>query len=294
MTDLLRRWRDEEGDLHVLGVVRVAVGVLLVANAIRAARDLASGYFGDAFHWPLLPESLVPSRTVYVALVGAQLVLALLVVAGPRARDALLASALLGAYVLFCDRLGFHNNRWALFLDAGLLALSPCDCRVRLGKPPGPPTGPLWAARLAQAQVSVVYLASGGSKLLDPDWRAGRVLLERLHLYGHQAVEAGIPGGIVDAVSRPGVTALLAAAAIGTELFLAVGLWARRTHRFAIAWGIGFHLTIEVTSRVEGFTWLTLAMYALFLTDDDRAAIARWLRRRRGAGSAEPAASSRG
>ena len=31
-----------------------------------------------------------------------------------------------------------------------------------------------------------------------------------------------------------------------------------------------FHLTIEATSRVEGFTWLTLAMYVLFATPELR------------------------
>jgi hypothetical protein len=279
MTPFLGRWRDEEGDLHVLGLVRVAVGALLLANAVRAARELASGYFGDAFHWPLLPESLVPSRPVYGALVAAQLVLALLVVAGPRARDALLASALLGAYVLFCDRLGFHNNRWALFLDAALLAFSPCDRRVRLGKTTGPATGPLWAARLAQAQVSLVYLASGGSKLLDPDWRSGQVLLERFHLYGGQAVAAGVPSALVDALSRPPVTALLAALAIATELFLSAGLWLPRARLFALAWGLWFHLSIEATSRVEGFTWLTVAMYALFVTPEVRARLTALVRR---------------
>ena len=37
---------------------------------------------------------------------------------------------------------------------------------------------------------------------------------------------------------------------------------------FALWWGTWFHLTIEITSPVETFTWLTLAMYALFATPD--------------------------
>ena len=59
--------------------------------------------------------------------------------------------------------------------------------------------------------------------------------------------------------------------AIGTELLLVIGLWPRRTRAFALWWGVWFHLTIEATSRVESFTWLTLAMYALFATPDTRA-----------------------
>lgn len=271
MPALLRRWRDETGDVTLLGAVRVALGVLLLANAARAAGELATGYFGDVFHWPILSEALVPSRGVYAVVVGLQLALAALVLLGVRARDALLASAILGAYVLLCDRLEYHHNRYALYCYAALLALAPCDRSFRVGRARGARIGPLWAARLAQVQVSIIYLASGGSKLLDADWRSGRVLLERWRLYAGQAVDAGVPSWLVERMARPDVTAALAAMAIATEVFLAFGLWSRRTRLFALAWGAGFHVVIETTSRVEGFTWLTLAAYLLFVNADDRA-----------------------
>jgi hypothetical protein len=197
-------------------------------------------------------------------------VLSVLVVAGTRARTALMVSGLLALYLLACDRLQFHHNRYALALYAILLSLSPCDRSVHLG-PPVPRVGPLWAARLAGLQVSLIYLASGGSKLLDPDWRSGAVLLERLRLYGSQAVAAGIPASVVDWISQPAATSGLAKLAIATELLLAAGLWSRRTRVMALWWGVGFHLAIEATSRVEGFTWLTLAMYGVFATPDVRA-----------------------
>ncbi|MGH7296828.1 MAG: HTTM domain-containing protein, partial [Polyangiaceae bacterium] len=256
---------------RVLSAVRIALGALLLLDAARAARELAGGYFGDGFHWPIVPEALVPSRAVYAVLVGARFVLALLIIAGPRARGALLTSAALGSYLLLCDRLQYHNNRWALFAYSALLSFAPCDRALRLGRAPGPRRGPLWAARLAQLQVSIVYLASGGSKLLDPDWRGGLVLLERFRLYGAQAVAAGVPASVVAWMTQIDVTHALSVLAIATELFLAVGLWPRRTRVPALALGVGFHLVIEATSRVEGFTWLTLAMYALFLAPVGRA-----------------------
>jgi hypothetical protein len=271
MSSALRRWRDEIGDVYALGAVRVVLGLLLLVNALRSMRELEDGYFGDVFHWPIVPEALVPSRPVYLGIVIAQTLLAVLVVTGHRARPALLASALLGAYGLFCDRLQFHNNRWALFCYAALLAFAPCDRTFRLGASNAPRIGPLWAARLAHLQLSIVYLASGGSKLVDADWRGGRVLLERFRLYGQQALDSGVPSGVVDWMSRADVTSLLAKLAIATELLLAVGLWPRRTRVFALWWGVWFHLVIEATSRVEGFTWLTLAVYVLFVTPDVRA-----------------------
>ena len=269
MLDAFRRWRDEVGDAYVLGLVRVVLGLLLFANALRAAQELQRGYFGDVFHWPVIPEALVPSRNVYAMLVVAQVLLSALVVAGYRARFALFASAALGTYVLVCDRVQFHHNRWALFCYSLLLSFAPCDRSFfAADPPPGLRVGPLWAARLAQLQLSLVYVASGGSKLLDPDWRAGRVVLERFRLYGHEAVAQGVPQRVVDWFSEPDTASTLSKLAIATELFLAVALWSRHARVFALWWGLWFHLVIEATSRVEGFTWLTLAVYALFATPD--------------------------
>jgi hypothetical protein len=251
----LRRWRDEMGNTRALVVTRGVLGLVLLDSAIRAARELQRGYFGDVFHWPMIPEALVLPSKAYGALVALQFLLAGMVIFGVRARPALFASALGGAYVLACDRLQFHHNRWALACDCLLLSLAPCD-RTR--------EGPLWAARLAQVQVVIVYLASGGSKLLDPDWRGGRVLATRFALYGHNAVAMGFPRAWIDRAMQPDVSGALAATAIATELLLCVFLWPRRTRAFALWWGVMFHLTIEATSRVEGFTWLTLGMYALF------------------------------
>jgi hypothetical protein len=272
MMEAIRHWRDEVGETYVLGGVRVALGLLLFANGLRAARELRQGYFGDVFHWPILPESLVPPVGAYTVLVAAQVLLSALVVAGYHARGALFSSAVIGTYVLLCDRLQFHHNRWALLCYSLLLSFAPCDRSFYVaGAPPGTPAGPLWAARLAQLQVSIVYVASGSSKLVDADWLSGRVVLERLRLYGHQAIEQGVPHGVVEWLSQPDTASAIAKLAIATELFLALGLWSRRARVFALWWGLCFHLTIEATSRVEGFTWLTLAMYALFATPDVKA-----------------------
>ncbi len=84
MNEALRRWRDEVGDATVLGRVRLALGLLLFAGALRAVRELRVGYFGEVWHWPLVPETLVPSQAVYTAIVAVQLILAVLVVAGHR------------------------------------------------------------------------------------------------------------------------------------------------------------------------------------------------------------------
>jgi hypothetical protein len=271
----VRRFRDDVGDSYVLGLVRSLLGVLLFWQAFDAARRYGEmGYFGDAFHLPFVPEAWVPTRRAYLAILSARLVGAALVVVGHRARPALFACAILGFYTLLCDRLDFHHNRYTLYCFALLVALGPCDrafAITRGASTVASRTGPLWAQRLAQAQLSLVYLASGGSKLLDPDWRDGLVIGDRFMRYAGDAIAKGVPQRVIDLFSRPIMTSGLAKLAIATEVFLAFALWTRRTRIFALWWGVMFHLTIEVSSHVEIFTWLTLTIYALFASPDVRA-----------------------
>jgi hypothetical protein len=268
-----RNWAATLGDAYVLGFARALVGIFLFWQALKSAQELSAfGYFGDVFHLPFIPEALVPSRAVYVLVVGARLVLAALVVVGHRPRASLVVSGLLVLYVILCDRLEYHHNRYALACYAVLLGLAPCDRSFSLAATStfvhAPRIAPMWAARLAQIQVSIVYVASGGAKLFDPDWREGLVLYARLARYGHHAVEMGVPAGLVAFLSRADTSSALAKLAIATELFLAVGLWLETTRVPALWWGVWFHLVIEVTSQVELFTWVTLTMYTLFATPD--------------------------
>jgi hypothetical protein len=271
----LARWQTATGDVHVLALARVGIGVLLFWQCLDLGRELArDGYFGDAFHLPDLPEALVPSSSVYKVMLAARLVLAALVAVGYLARPALFASAILGGWALLCDRVHFHHNRYALLCFAFLLAFSPCDRALSIVSGPGverPRIAALWAQRLTALQLSIIYLASGGSKLLDPDWRGGLVIGDRFARYGGMALDRGVPARVVEAFSRPGVTSALSKLAIATELFLAFGLWSRRTRVFALWLGVMFHLTIEVTSNVELFTFLSLTIYILFATPDFRA-----------------------
>jgi hypothetical protein len=267
MSALFRRWLTEEGDTYVVSLVRMLLGIMLFSSGLRELGHLRTdAHFADVFHMPIVPEALVPGRALFAALVIAQLVLPLLIVFGRGARPALSGTAIVGLYLLSCDRLAYHNNRYALFLFALLLAFSPCDRAFAWRGAQNRPHGPLWAARLAQVQLALIYVASGGSKLLDEDWRGGLVLGDRLARSTAIAVSKGVPAGLVEALASPAVSSVLAKLAISTELGLAVALFLPRTRAFALWWGTMFHLTIELTSQVELFTWLSLTIYALFAT----------------------------
>jgi Vitamin K-dependent gamma-carboxylase len=270
----LARFRDELEDGYILGPVRAAIGVLLGWHALCAAEELAKvGYFGDTFHVSMIPEALVPSPRLYAVVLAARVCLAVMVAIGVWARPALAASAGLGLWVLLCDRNQFHHNRYSLYCYALLLSLTPCDRSWRATEPavPEPRWGPWWGVRLAQFQVLLVYLASGGSKLLDPDWRDGLVLGDRISRFAHVAIERGVPPRVVEILSRPDASSALAKLAITTELLLCVALWFRPTRVIALWWGLWFHVTIQLTSKVETFSILALALYGVFVTPDYRA-----------------------
>ncbi len=275
----LTRFRDELADGYILGPVRVAIAALLGWHALLAAQELAmSGYFGDTFHLPMIPDVLVPSHRVYAVVLAARVCLAAMVAIGVWARPALAASALFGLWLLLCDRNQFHHNRYSLFCYALLLSLTPCDRSWRatehgvLGsRPPAAlRQGPFWGVRLLQMQVSIIYLASGGSKLLDPDWRDGFVLADRIARYTHVAVAKGVPPELVTFLAGADVSSALAKLAIMTELLLCVALWFRPTRVVAIWWGLWFHITIQVTSKVETFSVLAVTLYGVFVTPDFR------------------------
>ncbi len=274
MLAALARFRDEIADGTPLGPVRVALGALLGFHALAAAEELARvGYFGDTFHIAMLADVLVPSHRVYAIVLATRVCLAVMTVLGIWARPALGWSAILGMWLLLCDRNQFHHNRYSLFCYAALLALTPCDRSWRAAEPTVlvPRRGPFWGVRLAQIQVSLVYLGSGGSKLVDPDWQSGLVLGDRITRYTHVALAKGVPQKLIDVLARPDVTSSVAKLAIMTELFLCIALWIRPTRVIAIWWGLWFHVVIQATSKVETFSLLAVAMYGVFVTPDHRA-----------------------
>ena len=269
-------WLSEERDAHVLGLARVAFATLLLLLTLRLAGELSSGpYFGDIFHMPLVPESWVPSRQVYGALLAFQALGCVLALVGVVARPALLVASLCGLYGFFCDRLQYHNNRYELLLLTLLVSLSPCDRSFSLfaGRRPG--TAPRWAARLVGAQLAVVYLASSLGKLFDADWRNGVVLLPRFAL-GVPYVEHYLGAHFATLLSAPWFAHAAAVAAISSELFLALGLWFPGTRALCLWLGLMFHASIEVTAHVELFSYTMLSGYLVFVTPELRERSVSW------------------
>lgn len=256
---------------HVFGVVRVALGLISFRALLKTAEELQrSGYFASSFFVPFFSWLPVPSRPAFVALLATRFLLAALMIVGVWSRTATALSGALGLYTLLLDRIQFHNNRYSLALYLLLLGLAPVHRSASLFQktPAKDELWPIGGGFVAKLQVAIIYLGSAGSKLLDPDWRDGTVLAVRLTRASAQAAARGVPNALMETLSTPFAASVLARAAISTELFLVFALFVRRLRVPALWIGCMFHLLIEVTARVESFTWLTLAMYALFATHD--------------------------
>jgi hypothetical protein len=271
------RFFAEERDAYVLGLLRIALSALLFLNGARLCLELArGGYFGDFFHLPIWPEALVPSRAGYTALLALQALAAVLAFLGLWPRGALLVAASIGLFLLGCDRLQYHNNRYALLLLGFLLAFTPCDRSLIIAKrsphslPLAERQAPTFARRLLQIQVSLVYLSSACGKLLDADWRGGQVLRLRFATVAPFWASHGVrlPNALDAFLSAPAFASFASKFAIASELFIALGAWFPRTRRLALWAGVLFHISIELSARVELFSWVMGASYLAFVVPE--------------------------
>jgi hypothetical protein len=179
---------------------------------------------------------------------------------------------------MLCDRLQYHNNRFSLLLFCFLAAFTACDRSFLLYRGRAHALelarriAPTLPRRVLAFQVSLLYLASGGGKALDPDWRSGQTMLLRfrLGLEATQAAGQGLPQWVAELLTTPSFAELASKAAISLELALAVGLWFRHTRVLALWAGAVFHLSIQLSARVELFSWVMGAAYLAFVTPEVR------------------------
>ena len=142
--------------------------------------------------------------------------------------------------------------------------------RRRRGGPPLPTTSPGWPLWLLRVEAATVYGASGLSKLVDPDWFDGTVTWQRLNAVRSQLDASVLPGWAVDLLTNRAFNTVSAKFVIATELFIAVGLWSRRTRYAAIWVAICFHVAIQLSADVEVFSYLALAALVIWAVPSTR------------------------
>jgi hypothetical protein len=252
--------------MRSLALLRVLAGpaVLLHLQPYLSA-SLDGRIYSDAFYepyaawYPELPDAL------YVGLLWLAAAAAVAMSLGVLARLATATAFGIVTYNLFLSTTHFHNNRAYLVIVLGLLAVAPL----------GRETGPAWPLWLLRFECAAVYAASGLSKLLDPDWFGGTVTWQRV-VHAKSDLEGWVlPDWVVSLLTERGFHTGAAKLIVLTELFIALGLWWRRT-RYAAVWvAVVFHVMIEVSASVQVFSYLAVCVLVIWAVPSTRDRVLR-------------------
>lgn len=274
---------DRPGSIRAMAVLRIVLGPVTVAHLWPfLTMTLGGDTYPDHFNEPWFPFQPEVPGAAQVVLVWVGAAAAVLLGLGWRTRLVAPITAVCVAGNLFLSQHHFrHNRAFLLYLliavalaDSGrVLSL---DARRRRGRGRRRRAGDhpddeatLWPVWLLRAVASSVYLASGFSKLIDPDWSGGLVLWDRAVRHAH-LVETRVPeplaGWVVDVVTVRWVHTLTSPMAVAMELFIGIGLWHARTRIAAVWIGVLFHLSIQVAASVEVFSLAAIAALVIWAT----------------------------
>ncbi len=270
--------------MRSLALLRALAGPAVLLHLQPFLSDALDGrVYSDAFYqpyaswYPELPEA------VYVGLLWLAVVAAVAMSLGLLTRLATATTFSIVAYNLFLSTTHFHNNRAYLVIVLGILAVAPCGrelsldawIRRRRRLPALALSAPAWPLWLLRFECAAIYGASGLSKLLDPDWFGGTVTWQRV-VRGRADLESWhLPDWAISVLTDRDFHTGAAKLIVLTELFIAIGLWSRRT-RYAAVWiAVVFHLTIEASASVQVFSYLGVAVMVIWAVPSTRDRIVR-------------------
>jgi hypothetical protein len=286
---------DRPGSVRALALLRIALGPVVLGHLGPFLADSLRGTtYDERFNTPWsgwMPE--VPGA-VQVALVWTGAVAAVALCLGWRTRLVAPLTFVCVAGNFFLSQTHFrHNRAFLLFLLAAVAlgesgrVLSLDARRRRREARAQDDRATIWPIWLLRAMASSVYLASGVSKLVDPDWLGGLVLWDRAVRYQgfvHDRLPGPLADVVVDIVTARWVHAVTSPIAVAMELFIGIGLWLGRARLAAIWVAVFFHLSIELAAAVEVFSLAAIAALVIWATPAtrDRTVLVRdgrWIRR---------------
>ncbi|WP_436794324.1 HTTM domain-containing protein [Actinospongicola halichondriae] len=268
---------DEPGSIRSMAVLRIVLAPVVVVHLWPFLVDAVTGEtYLDHFNEPwftFLPQ--VPG-VVQVVLVWVGAIAAVAMGVGWHVRLAAPLTTFCVAANFFLSQTHFRHNRAFLLILLTAVALSDSGRVLSLDArrdPPRDDRSTLWPLWLVRIVASSVYLASGFSKLIDPDWSGGLVLWDRAVRHQHLVatrVPEPIAGWVVDVVTQRWVHTVTSPMAVAMELFIGVGLWFGRTRIPAVWVAVLFHLSIELSASVEVFSLAAIAALAIWATPSTR------------------------
>lgn len=277
-----------------IAAVRIVVGLVAFVHLRPiAVAGLRGDTFHDRFHEPFLDPlfRLAPmlGPTLFTVLVVAGATASLSMAAGVLTKASTIVATAAVGYHLLVSTTHLHNNRAYLFAILVGLSLAPAGrswsfdrwFRRRRGAAPLPEVMPGWPLWLLRFECSLVYAASGVSKLLDPDWFGGTVTWGRVVTQEAMLRASVLPEFAQDLLVDRSFHTVAAKVVVLTELFVAGGFWWPRTRPWAVATAIAFHVAIEASASVQTFSYLAIGVLVVW-ADPDLAGVRHAMHRSNG------------
>jgi Vitamin K-dependent gamma-carboxylase len=275
---------------YALGLVRIVFGALVIAWAVELKTNFDVRFGSEG----VVPTGYDRSWTwsVFDYATGDQALMAGWVVLIVAAVALMIGwQSRLAAIVVFVLIMSFERrNPWVfnagdmlLRIEAFMIALAPCGAALsvdqwrRDGSFFSSRNCKLWALRLMQVQVSIIYIATVIAKLRGETWQNGTSVLYSLRQADMLVIP--MPEWITDNLL------IMNVAAWGTllvELAIGVMVWNRRWRPWVLAAGVMLHLGITLSLEVGLFSYAVFVLYLAFVPSDRVKAGADWLQRRLG------------
>lgn len=301
--DAVRAWDRfffTPADPTPLGLLRLAVGLLLLWNMGVLALDLHGFLGGDGWADPVVVRSpiyagpyawsfwfFVPDGFLWTAWTACMVVLALWTVGLFSRVTAVLAWIIVVSTVRRVPVMlfGFDQiiSTWTLYLavtgasgQAFSLDRWLADRATKGPKPrggPAPTVSANLALRLVQLHLCLIYGVAGLSKLMGPHWWDGSAIAR---LLGNSEFR---PIDLSGLVQFEGLINLATHATLAIEIGYPIFVWLRGFRPWVIGLALAMHLGIALTMGLWEFS---LAMIAGNLAFMSGPALRRWLTRRRG------------
>lgn len=132
-----------------------------------------------------------------------------------------------------------------------------------------------WALRLAQIQISVIYLSTVWEKAAGRLWRDGTAVSYAVRI--GELSRVPVPQFVTDS---PVLAELATYGTLAGELAVGVLVWNRAARPWVLAIGVLLHLSIELTLAVGFFSMTIVTLYLAFLPPERAEQVLRWVRDR--------------
>ena len=132
-----------------------------------------------------------------------------------------------------------------------------------------------WALRLAQIQISVIYISTVWEKTGGAGWRNGTAVSYAVRI--GEVTRLPVPSFVTDS---PLLAELATFGALATELAIGILVWNRAARPWVLALGVLLHLSIELTLAVGFFSLTIITLYLAFLPPERAERVLLWGRDR--------------